>query len=147
MELLDLTAPIIPGVSAAGISLGCAIESVLTIKEAFDRQPVLDYRQRPSGITRYTSSSVDLWEHAGVIDQIMVHGAYRGQILGRLGLGATIADVERVFGNWQEDEEDNLVIGSLPGLWFEIEGCFPSVDDPAIQSASICTIGVCVKSS
>jgi hypothetical protein len=146
--MLDLAAPIIPGMGAAGITLGSVIESVQAINEhEFDCQSVLDYRQRPSDITRYTSPSVNLWEHAGVVDQIMVHGTYRGQVLGRLGLGATIADVERLFGDWQEDEEDNLIIASLPGIWFDIEGYFPTVDDPAIRAASIRGIGVFSVSS
>ena len=52
---------------------------------------------------------VDLWVKDGIVDQIMVHDSYRGKLMDKIGLGSTIADIERHIGAWEEDEEDNLV--------------------------------------
>ncbi|HZU69151.1 MAG TPA: hypothetical protein VFA09_17880 [Ktedonobacteraceae bacterium] len=72
----------------------------------------------------------------------MVHDGYRGKLMDTIGLGSTVADVERQIGPVEEDEEDNLVIRDLPGLCFAIEGYFPDVKDPAFRHAAI--KGICV---
>lgn len=73
---------------------------------------------------RYRSAMVDLWVEAGIVYQIMVHHGYAGKLLGSIGLGSTIADIETRIGPWGEDEEDNLVIQNLPGFCFAVEGYF-----------------------
>ena len=72
------------------------------------------------------------------MEQIMVHDGYRGKLMGKIGLGSTIADIERHIGAVEEDEEDNLVIRDFPGLFFEIEGYFPDLrKDSAFRHAPI----------
>lgn len=71
------------------------------------------------------------------MNQIMVHHGYEGKLLGRIGLGSIIADIEAQIGPWGEDEEDNLVIQNLPGFCFAVEGYFSDLNDPALLQAPI----------
>ena len=136
---MNIDAPIVPGEGAAGIQLGFPIEEILNAhKNSFSSGEVV----RPSFptllITRYRSSMVDLWVKDGIVYQIMVHDGYRGKLMGKIGLGSTIADVEMHIGAVEEDDEDNLVIRDLPGVGFEIEGYFPDLQkDPAFRHAPI----------
>ena len=130
---MNIEAPIVPGESAAGILLGSPIEEILKEQEPhFISKEVVN-----PFITRYRSTMVDLWVREEMVDQIMVHDGYRGKLLDSIGLESTLADIERQIGTWEEDEEDNLVIGDLPGVGFEIEGYFPDLKDPALRSAPI----------
>ena len=135
---MNIEAPIVPGESAAGIQLGSPIEEVLKEQEPhFISEKVANPLVLLPIITRYRSAMVDLWVRDGIVDQIMVHGGYRGTLMDKIGLGSTIADIERDIGAWEEDEEDNLVIRDLPGVGFEIEGYFPGLKDPAFRHAPI----------
>ena len=134
---MNIDAPIVPGESAAGIQLGSPIEEVLNAhKHSFSSGEVV----RPSFPTlvktRYRSAMVDVWAIEGRVKQIMVHDGYRGKLMGKIGLGSTIADIERYIGAVEEDEDDTLVIRDFPGLFFEIEGYFPDLQqDPTFGHA------------
>lgn len=136
---MNIDAPIVPGESAAGIQLGSPIEEVLNEHtNSFSSGEVV----RPSFPTlmktRYRSAMVDVWAIGGKVAQIMVHDGYRGKLMGKIGLGSTIADIERHIGAVEEDEDDTLVIRDFPGLFFEIEGYFPDVQkDPTFRQAPI----------
>jgi hypothetical protein len=127
---MNSTAPLIPGKSAAGIFIGSPIETVLK-----DQKVHFLAEEIRNPLIRYRSPMVDLWVKAGVITQIMVHDGYSGKLLGVIGLGSTITDIETHVGLWEEDEEDNLVIQNLPGFCFEVEGYFPDLEDPALLPA------------
>jgi len=135
---MNIEAPIIPGESAAGIQLGSSIEEVFKEQNNhfISEEIVHPFVQFPT-ITRFRSAMVDLWVKNGIVNQIMVHVGYRGKLMGTIGLGSTIADVERHIGVVEEDEEDNLVIRDIPGVGFEIEGYFPDLMDPAFRYAPI----------
>jgi len=135
---MNTKAPIIHGESAAGIQLGSPIEEVLKEqRNHFISVEVVNPFFPEENITRYRSAMVDVWAKNGIVDQIMVHDGYRGKLKGIIGLGSTIADIERYIGSWEEDDEDNLVIRDLPGVGFEIEGYFPGLKDPAFRYAPI----------
>lgn len=135
---MNIEAPIVPGESAAGIQLGSPIEEILREQELhLSPEEVVNPLVPLPIITRYRSAIVDLWVREGIVDQIMVHDGYRGKLMDTIGLGSTIADIERQIGPVEEDEGDNLVIRDLPGLCFEIEGYFPDSRDPAIRHAPI----------
>ncbi len=141
---MNIEAPIVPGRSAAGIQLGSPIEEVLNEhKNSFDSGEVVKPTFPVRVTTRYRSAMVDVGVIKGKVEQIMVHDGYRGKLMGKIGLGSTIADIERYIGAVEEDEEDNLVIRDFPGLVFEIEGYFPDLrKDPAFRFAPIKEISV-----
>jgi len=141
---MNIEAPIIPGESAAGIRLGSLIEEVLNEHtNSFDSGEIVKPTFPIRVTTRYRSAMVDLGVIKGKVEQIMVHDGYRGKLMGTIGLGSTIADIERYIGPVEEDEEDNLVIRNIPGLVFEIEGYFPDLQkDPAYRFAPIKEISV-----
>jgi hypothetical protein len=112
---LDLDAPIVPGLSAAGIRVGTLLEQVLATA-APDEVVDLD------GCIRYTFGPVSIWAKGGRVDQIGVFAGYRGRLEGSVAIGSTIADVEGVFAAAViEDDEDNLVVAGVPGWCFETE--------------------------
>jgi len=141
---MNIEAPIVPGRSAAGIQLGSPIEEVLNEhKNSFDSGEVVKPTFPVRVTTRYRSAMVDVGVIKGKVEQIMVHDGYRGKLMGKIGLGSTIADIERYIGAVEEDEEDNLVIRDFPGLFVEIEGYFPDLrKDPAFRFAPIKEISV-----
>jgi len=136
--LMNIDAPIVPGKSAAAIQLGSPIEEILEQhNNSFSPGEVVNLSPSFPLNIRYRSAMVDVWAVEGKVEQIMVHDGYRGKLMDTIGLGSTIADVERQIGPVEEDEEDNLVIRDCPGLLFEVEGYFPDVKDPAIRHAPI----------
>ncbi len=140
---MNIDAPIVPGESAAGIQLGSPIEELLNAqKNAFDSGEVVNLSPSFPLNIRYRSAMVDVWAIKGRVEQIMVHDGYRGKLMGKIGLGSTVAGIERHIGAWEEDEEDNLVIRDCPGLFFRVEGYFPDYfpelqKDPAFRQAPI----------
>jgi hypothetical protein len=135
---MNIEAPIIPGKSAAGIQLRSPIEEFLNEhKNSFSSGEIANISPRFPQNIRYRSAMDDVWAIEGNVEQIMVHGGYRGKLMDKIGLGSTFADIERYIGSWEEDEEDNLVIRDLPGLFFRVEGNFPDLKDPAFRFAPI----------
>lgn len=135
---MNIEAPIVPGESAAGIQLGSPIEEILQEQNnSFRSGEVVNISPSFPLNIRYRSVMVDVWAVEGRVEQIMVHDGYRGKLMETIGLGSTIADIERQIGAVEEDEEDNLVIRDFPGLLFEIEGYFPDSKNPAIRHAPI----------
>jgi hypothetical protein len=120
--MLDLNAPIVPGVSVAGFHIGQFIEPNWSMGAIFVRESIHNpYIRSSDGINyRYRSESVDLWVTNSLIQQIGVHGVYRGKLLGQIMLGMTIEDIERRIGPCMEDNEDNLVIAGIKGLRFDV---------------------------
>jgi hypothetical protein len=119
--MLDLTAPIVPGVSAAGYHVGQFIEPNGPMAAMFVSEPIRNPHVPSSdGVQyRYRSNSVDLWVTNSIIRQIGVHGVYRGKLLDQITLGMTIADIERRIGRCMEDDEDKLAIAGVEGMSFE----------------------------
>lgn len=111
---MNIDAPIVPGVSAAGIQLGSPIEELLNAHtNSFGYGERSKYSFHLRATTRYRSAMVDVWAIEGKVEQMMVHNGYRGQLMGKIGLGSTVADIERHIGAVEEDEEDNLVNSHL----------------------------------
>ncbi|HEY7093738.1 MAG TPA: hypothetical protein VH393_11190 [Ktedonobacterales bacterium] len=118
--MIDLSAPIIPGVSAAGFHIGQFIERKGPLGTPFVRKPIHDPFATSSEEARYHSESVDLWVTNSVIRQIGVHGVYRGKLLGQIMLGMTMEDIERRIGPCMEDDKDKLAIAGVEGLYFDV---------------------------
>jgi hypothetical protein len=120
--MLDLNAPIVPGVSAAGFHIGQFIEPNSSMGSVFVLESIHNpYVHSSDGAHyRYRSDSVDLWTTSNAIQQIGVHGAYHGKLLGQITLGMTIDDIERFIGPCMVDDEDNLAITDIGGLCFDV---------------------------
>jgi hypothetical protein len=111
--MIDLAAPLQPGLSAAGVRLGTAIADVLSTNT-----PVRVHQHRSEWAT-YVFEAVDVTVHSGRVSEVCVRTGYTGKLMGAIGIGSTIADVERAIGEVKQDEFDNLVAAAADGWSFE----------------------------
>ena len=110
---LKLDAPIVPGHSAAGISLGDDIRNILLQATPFT---IRDWSQGKC----YQFGSVIVWANIeGKVQQIGLFPGYTGKIAETIGIGSTMGEIIASLGVVVEDEEDNLVIQGVSGLCFE----------------------------
>ena len=109
----NLDAPIVPGKSAAGVSIGDSIEDILMQLKPFT---ITELPQEK----RYHFGSVNLWvNNEGKVKKIGLYPGYRGKIKNFIGIGSKISEVLESLGTVVIDEEDNLVVHGLPGWCFE----------------------------
>lgn len=107
---LDLEAPILPGLSAAGIYLGqSAAEFVRNYRSLFTVT---------SDPSRFESRSVRVWIKNNAVDQIGVRNGYLGKLKSQIGVGSTVMELKTALGSIYEDEEDNLKVRGAPGFCF-----------------------------
>ena len=111
---MNITDPIIPGKSAAGILLGDQIESIAGLHA---HQPVERFHE----IEKYTFEAVTIWVKNGLVEQVGVRAPYSGKLSSGIGIGSRIDDVQRTLGDVTEDEDDNLVVVNSSGWCFETE--------------------------
>jgi hypothetical protein len=113
--MLNLEAPIVPSIGAAGVLVGTEI------RQGLDQVPP-DKLHKTDGLCRYDFGPVRVWVRGAVIEQIGVSQGYKGLLNGVIGVGATIAEVERHFNSpVEEDDEDNLIVRGATGWCFETE--------------------------
>ena len=132
--MLDLDADIIPGVGAAGITIGQSIAAVLALGL------VAGMKSGP------VSAQADRYG-MGIIDGIWVTQGYRGKVAGKIGIGSRIADVIAAFGPVQYIAfgEYQLDKGTpwLENDWlFSVERGSPVDGEPGWEDASICCIAI-----
>src|SRR5512140_3407179 len=84
---LDLAAPIIPGVGAAGVVLGEALPAPLAAA-AFAVERI------GLGSVRYSFDAVRVSTRYGLVSAIDLSAGYTGTIGGRVGIGSSVAEVE-----------------------------------------------------
>jgi hypothetical protein len=119
-----LDAPIVPGKSAAGISLGDNINDILLLAAPFT---IRDWSQGKC----YQFGSVIVWANGeGKVQQVGLYPGYTGKIAGTIGNGSTIGEIIALLGVVVEDEEDNLMVQGLSGV------CFESSEWHSLQSAT-----------
>jgi len=114
----DLNAPILPSMGAAGISLGASITE-LTQKNNFLSDNY--FKRLESDYIVYRFESVTLWTTDSLVSQISVHNKYRGKLLNDIHIGIPKSSVEKKYGSFVLDIEDNLIIGSINGVCFEFD--------------------------
>jgi|GEM_PF-3540097 hypothetical protein len=117
MNQLDLSAPIIPGVSAAGYTLGSSLNE-LTALQTFELKTYL------KTCREYHSENVILFLENSTLKQICVRGNYKGTLSSNLGIGDCVKDFEKLYGPVHEGPEDELIFQNLKGLCFEVNGNF-----------------------
>lgn len=113
--MVDLNAPIVPGQSAAGVSIGDSVTELLATIRPRSTRKLWSGESHDLGEIR-------VWAKKGVVTQIGVYAGYRGILQPSIHIGSSIAEVEDSFGcSVQEDEDDNLVVPSSPGWCFVTE--------------------------
>ncbi len=128
---VNRNSPIVPGEGAASIRLGESVTDILSgTTEVFVAEQVAIAGVGDTGSIRYRSATIDLWVKDNRIWQIMVHGAYTGKVLGKIGLGSTLADVEKLLGSVAV-MADNWVVKGMPGISFEPQT--EGTDSPIIE--------------
>jgi hypothetical protein len=73
--MLDLDAPIVPGVGAAGLTLDDDVAQLLARRTPFSTATL-----PRTGRTRHDFGPVSIWEARGRIDQIRLSEGYRGML-------------------------------------------------------------------
>jgi hypothetical protein len=114
--MFDLSAPIIPGHSAAGVAMGVSAAPYI----GGATKPTTTTLLSP-GHVRYGFGSVALWVRDGRVAQIGVSQGYSGLLQGGIGIGSMIADIHALLGSVGEDDDDNLVVVGIVGWCFETE--------------------------
>ena len=128
---IDTTAPIIPCGGAGSIILGSPLEAVPNAKEDFVNEPVVLEGMSDIGVMRYRSACVDFWTDSdNQVYQVMVHDDYAGKLLGKIGVGSLLSDIEQFLGPLSTID-DSLVVKGLAGIAFEPEIDMP--DSPIIE--------------
>lgn len=119
---IDLGAPILPGVGAAGLLLGEALDPALRA-DAFAVERVAH------DCVRYSFDSVRVSVRYGLTTQIALSAGYAGTIGGVIGIGSTIAEVEaHCGGKVTADPEAHHLVPPAPGWCFDALSA--ATDDP-----------------
>jgi len=149
--MLDLDAPIVPGEGAAGLRVGARVADLPpTALASFAVERRVNPCLPNAVLTVYRSPAVTLTVENRVIDQIAVHGGYRGALAGDVRVGCSLAEAEARLGPVAADDLGQLVVRDLPGLRFEVADPVPVAvpagdvsDDEAVSpSAPITAIVV-----
>ena len=107
-----LTAPLLPGHSAAGIRLGQPVAEVLLHASA----PVLE---KLLTLTVYRFGAVWVWARDGRVDQVGDFDGYTGTLPSGVCLGMPLVEVQRRTGPVVEEWADTLMIKGSDGWCFD----------------------------
>ncbi len=72
-----------------------------------------------SYLLNYKQFSFWIKQENDKIYQIGVKGEYAGKLFGKIGIGSTLSDVQKYFGDWKE-ELNIYIIANCEGVCFEI---------------------------
>ncbi|MDC3250178.1 hypothetical protein OAU52_00955 [bacterium] len=123
---IDNNAPIIPGISAAGISIGQTIHEILKSNSDFELDTIAD-------TSLYNFENICLWVVGERVTQISIFNEYQGQINKQIGINSTIEDVQKEMGPISEDEDDNFITAKVPGWCFETDDWNTDSDEPEFE--------------
>jgi hypothetical protein len=133
--MFDLNAPIVPGNSVAGMTLGAAATAIIGRATSAHTVVVL-----APGHIKYDFGTVAVWVRGVHIAQIGVFRGYRGLMQGGVGIGSTLSEVQAVMGTISEDDDDNLVVSGSPGWCFETEEWLAGrrpIENPSVRVTEI----------
>lgn len=120
---IDNNAPIIPGKSAGGISIGSSILQIINSNTHFEKDIIAD-------TTLYNFENICLWVVLNEVTQISVFNEYKGLIANQIGIHSTINQVQNHMGKISEDEDYNFITPSTPGWCFETDDWNTDSDEP-----------------
>ena len=108
---LDLDAPILPGLGAAGVRLLDDLDAALAGEEP-DERTEYDFGRATVRVGPVSLGAID-----GVITGFQLGPGYRGKVAGAVGIGSTLAEVEAAFGPIATGEEHMVYVECMPGWW------------------------------
>lgn len=120
---IDSNAPIIPGQSAGGFSLGLKKSEIENhVLDSFEFREIYN-KNLPDfpPLHEYRTENIVLHFEKDTLTQIGLINNYKGRLDSNLGLGDLVKDFEVVYGKMIEGEEDELIFTGLSGLCFEVE--------------------------
>lgn len=151
--MLDLDAEITLGVSAAGVTIGQSVASILKANSPDSIEQRVGCRVLKFGTVWAFEKYRALWggdetDTMGVVDQVCVHAGYRGKIAGLIGIGSCLAEVEATFGPLEHvdgtyPEEYQLDLGTpwcATDWCLEVEKGSPRMGEPGWREARIACI-------
>lgn len=135
-KIPNLIEPIVPGRSAAGISIGNKIRDLL--EQARPLQT-----EEHGGLLIHDFGAAKVWSENGFVTQIGLYQGYKGLVDQKIGIGSTIGEIEDHFGcKVAEDQEDNLVVTGSRGWCFESEEWVSDTTVEGNRQAHVCAIFV-----
>jgi hypothetical protein len=130
---IDLDAALVPGVGAAGLTIGQPTKSLLEVA-------VPDSVEQRTGLLVLKYGPVWLFDKDGRIDQICVFSGYRGRLAGTIGIGSLVAEVEAAFGPLEDLEWGEYGASGMPGWCFAVEAGNPAMNSPGWSSSKLASI-------
>ncbi len=136
-KIPNLSDPIVPGRSAAGIVIGNKIGELLEQARPLQTE---DH----GGLLVHGFAAIKVWSENGVITQIGLYPGYKGLIAQKIGIGSTIREIEDYFGcKVVEDQSDNLTVTCSRGWCFETDEWVSDYTVVSNREAHVCAIFVC----
>jgi len=120
---IDLNAPIIPGHGAAGLTLGIKKSEIdkYDLDSFKSKEIVNEYVLTKDKSFEYWTNDIVLFFTNNELTQICLTGNYKGKLDSDLGLGDLVKDFEKIYGQFEEGIEDELIYSNLKGLCFECD--------------------------
>jgi hypothetical protein len=136
--MIDLSAPILPGIGAGGIALGANADDIVRDTPDTFRLSFLGSPNIPGKfVVRYRSAPLELWATDAIITRIILREGYTGRIDDAIGIGSTIADLEELDVPWEISEDGTIVLPDLPGVMFTIDNPGMLLDEAEARIISI----------
>lgn len=120
---IDLNAPIVPGHSAAGFTIGMMIRDIdAEVLGSFRfTEKINKYISDLPPLHEYSTDDIILYFNRDKLTQIGLMGNYKGKLETNLGLGDMVRDFEKKHGAMKQGGEDELSFANLKGLCFEVD--------------------------
>lgn len=132
---IDENAPIIPGKSAAGFTLGIKKSDIdKQVLDLFEFIEIYNkYLPECPPLHEYRTKDLILHFYENKLTQIGLIGNYKGKLDDNLGLGDLVKDFELKYGDLTEGDEEELVFSNLKGLCFEVDNSKYNSDNWTIE--------------
>lgn len=141
IEKFIKSAPIVPGESMAGIPLGTSIADIADLIEKVCIGEKSFLMLTPLKIQYLLGNSVfvSICLKLGCVESIGVSSGYTGLLEGKIGIGSTLSEAEKILGALEWNRKD-------PGYWPEdydgLELCIESNEDILLTNPNVPIAGI-----